>query len=301
MKYWRTMRAFVVGYLGLSALGAIIAAIATGSLAAVGVAAASCTIAAFAWFMFQKAMDAFAAAVGRSRATLDALATRGMDSPKSPVQEKWDASVAQTFLGSRHTLSWTNMGSGLTLDATHDGARWQFASYVQPTRNSPMYLVSSYARVELGGANIPFKIARQGVGGRLAAALGAPTDAQIGDETFDKTFALTGDAALLREVLDERTRRELLALSDAASGSYFNLDLEVVGESLVLHWPGELDVLLAMRLRDFMGHLRARLLEALARRAVTGVRVGGFRSMGETAAQSEVAVESPAQEGSSRR
>lgn len=299
MKYWRVMRALVVGYFSLIAGGLLVGTFVSGNPAMLLGVAFVAAIAVFAAFMFKKAMDAFSAALGRARAALETVVARGLDAGAS-VQEKWDASVAQTYLGSRNTISRMNTGTGLTAEGAYEGAQWQFASYVLPSRNPPMYYVSSYVRVEIEGANIPFKIARQGIGGRVAAALGAPTDVQIGDEAFDKAFALTGDADVLREVLDAQTRRELLSLMEQSSGPFWSMDLEVVEGSLVLHWPGEMTGPFALALRDFLARVRGRLLEALARRAVSGVRVGGFRSTGDATEESEVERASATGHGASR-
>lgn len=300
MKYWRMMRALVVGYFALIALGLVVGTFVSGNPAMLIGVAFVAAIGAFAAFMFKRAMDAFSAALARARAALETVVAQGMDGPGASVQEKWDASVAQTYLGSRKTISRMNTGTGLTVEGLYAGAQWQYASYVLPSRNPPMYYVSSYVRVEIEGANIPFKIARQGLGGRVAAALGAPTDVQVGDEAFDKAFALTGDAEVLREVLDPQTRRDLMTLMEQSSGPFWSMDLEVVGGSLVLHWPGEMTGPFALALRDFLARVRARLLEVLARRAVSGVRVGGFRTTGDATEESEVERSSATARGSSQ-
>lgn len=232
------------------------------------VAAAIC-IASFEWQI--RVMRRKSA---RTRATLEEIARRLLEG--GTVVDGVDPNVGRSTL-LRDYVRAIDYGKGATAEGRAFGARWSYVSWVSTAGRQFMEFSHVYSRVVVDamGAQAPFRVSHRNLVKTLLAGSAVP----LGDAAFDAVFRVDGDADLARAVLDDGAREMLVRLEAASQGvsMYHLLNVELLPQGLVLHWPGELTPELAQSLRDLLFHLRGRLLAHLDRRAATAVRVGAFR------------------------
>jgi hypothetical protein len=170
---------------------------------------------------------------------------------------------------------------GFTTDGTYRGARVSIASHasVMGRQMGEFHHTYSHVVVDVLGMTKKFRLAREGVGAKLARATGIAKDAEIGEEAFDKTFTIdVDDAALAKSVLDESIQRRIMDLQSkvglvSIDSGVGGMSILLTNQGLALRWPGDITPELARFIRDLLLDMRQRLLayeDKKATRIATG-------------------------------
>jgi hypothetical protein len=260
----------------------------------VGVTVGAYAFAAFTWLMFELHARRLRKVSQRLRGELEAIAKADLDTPtpvldvatEAFVERAWASRFARSMSVSECVPMW--------VDGTWQGKPIAYGTAVVVSRNmfeSP----HSFVCVDAEGATELFSVVHDSMLSSVVRAGKPHHPVKIGDAAIDKSWHIDTDEALAKHVFDDETRRILGELHARVGSGVASIELTRAG--LVVRWPSELTAGSAAYLRTLALHVRDRILEHIARKARTGVRVGGFRAAGDV---EEVAGEASADVNAAR-